>query len=430
MNPRPDLPAGAGRRRLLPWVVGGLTLAGLGVGVGVGVAGRTDSPEAELREAEQAYRRYDFAAARAHLGRCLARRPDDDRALFLAAQAARRADACADAEQALMAFERKFGPTAASRLEWALLGAQQGDFADEEGHLLSDIDHDQPDAPEALEALAKGYDAAYRWPDALALLDRLLDRVPDHVPALLVRGTIRDRLRQADGAEADLRRAAELAPENAAARVALAGLLNRLGRTREAIAQYESARRSRPTDPATLLGLARAFADAADLDEAESRLDELLAADPDSADGLVERGRLALRRGRPAEAEPFLARAVQAAPERRDGQELYLAALKDQGRTEAVSQGEARLAELRAEDALGGRLKLRAHDAPGDVGVRWDLWQWSRRNGQGEEGFAWLTEILRIDPHNAQAHAALADYFDQAGQPQRAAKHRAAAAGR
>ena len=413
------------RRRLVVWTVASAALAGLGVAI----AWRLVWPALALSAAERALRRHDPASARARLDRYLDRWPGDLRALFLAAQAARRSDACADAERLLTAFEKASGPTDASRLEWTLLGAQQGDFAGQEDRLRSWVDRNHPDAAAILEALAKGYQASYRWREAVAAASRLLERSPDHVPALLLRGTIWDQLRRTDDAAQDFRRAVALAPESAAAHAALAGFLNRHGHTREAIYHYELARRSRPADAAALLGLARALADAAELDEAQRRLDDLLDADPDNADGLVERGRLALRRGQPAEAEPFLARAVRVAPWHRDGQRLHLDVLKELKRKEAVSQGEARLAELKAEDGTSGRLKLRAHDNPGEIGVRLELWRWSLRNGQAEEGLSWLWEILRVDPRNAAAHAAVADYFDRAGQPRRAALHRAAVSG-
>jgi tetratricopeptide (TPR) repeat protein len=340
-----------------------------------------------------------------------------------------RADACADAERFLNAFEEASGPTDASRLEWTLLGVQQGDLAGEEDQLRSDVDRGHPEASAILEALAKGYAVAYRWSDALAALEQLLKRSPDHVPALLLRGTIADRLRQTDAAADDFRRAVDLAPESAAAQTALAGLLNRTGYTREAIYHYELAERLRPADPETLLGLARALTDAAELDEAQRRLDELLAAHPAHADGLVERGRLAVRRERFAEAEPFLARAVREAPWHRDGHQLYLLVLKELGRKEAAAQCEARVAQLRDEDAVAGRLKLRAHDNPADTGVRGALWLWSLRNGQEEEGVAWLVEVLRVDPRHGPAHAAFADHFERADQPRRAALHRVMASG-
>jgi tetratricopeptide (TPR) repeat protein len=414
------------RGRLVVWLLGGLTLACLLAGLAARAARPTDA----LPAAEQALRQNDPITARAHLDRYLAYWPNDGPALLLAARAARRSDACADAEQLLVVFEQQFGPTDACRLEWTLLGVQQGDFADDEPRLRSTADGNHPATAEILEALAKGYQVTYRLRDALPVLDRLLDLSPGHVPAYLVRGTVRDRLRRWDEAEADFRRAVELAPANVSAHAALAGLLNYRGHTREAIYHYELVLRSRPGDPASLLGLARAFTDAADLDEAQRRLDELLAAGPDHAEALVERGRLALRRGRADEAETFLARAVRVAPWHRDGHQLYLTVLKDLGRGEAVSPWEARLAGLHAEDALGGRLKLQVKRTPGDPGVCWELWQWSVRNGQPEVGFGWLTEVLRRAPWHAPAHAALADYFERAGQPRRAALHRAAAGGR
>jgi tetratricopeptide (TPR) repeat protein len=426
MNRRLGLLTGTSRcPRLMAWAVGILTLAGISVGIGVGIAGRF-RPEVELAAAEKALRQDDPAAARVPLDRCLAHSPNLPKALLLAATAARRCDACADAERFLTAFDETSGPTAASRLEWALLGAHQGDFAGEEDRLLAAVAGNHPDTAAILEALARGYAVSYRWPDAVGALSRLLDSSPGHVPALLLRGAILDRLRQTDVAEKDFRRAVERAPASAPAHAALAGVLNRQGHTREAIYHYELAQRFRPGEPATLLGLARALGDAAKLDEAQRQLDALLAAAPEHAEGLVERGRLALRRGRAAEAGSFLGRAVRAAPWHRDGQQLYLAALKELGRGEAA-ECEARVAGLRDEDALAGRLEMRARTTPSDAAVRWELWLWSQRNGQAEEGLAWLTEILRLDPRHAGAHAALADLFDRAGQPRRAALHRAAA---
>jgi hypothetical protein len=88
------------------------------------------------------------------------------------------------------------------------------------------------------------------------------------------------------------------------------------------------------------------------------------------------------------------------------------------------------LAELKKEDGLGGKLKLRARNHPNDAAIRWELWQWSRRNGQDEEGLAWLLQLVRLEPKHAAAQAALADYFERAGQPRRAALHRGATGGR
>ncbi|MFO0810509.1 MAG: tetratricopeptide repeat protein [Gemmataceae bacterium] len=291
------------------------------------------------------------------------------------------------------------------------------------------MDRNHVDAPAILEALGKGFDVAYRWPDAGVVLSRLIDRCPNHVPALILRGTVAERTRRFDPAGEDFRRAVSAAPSSAVANAALAGFLTRRGYTAEAIRHYETALPGQPSNPKLLLGLARAFTDAADLNAAQQRLDELLLAVPDHADGLVERGRLALRRGRFAEAESFLARAVGVAPWHRDASQLQLIALKELGRSDDVAKCESRIAALALDDGAAGRLHLRARDNPGVAAVRWQLWEWCARNGQIEEGIAWLTEVLRLDPKNAAAHAAMADHFDKAGQPHRAAQHRLLAKG-
>lgn len=377
---------------------------------------------------ERDLRRHNITAARATLKRFLAASPNDHRAILLAAKAARRANAHAEAERFLGQFETTFGPTDASRREWTLLGVQQGDFGDNESRLRSAVDQNPGEASAILEALAKGYDASYRWPEAVSTLDRLLARSPDHVPALLLRSTIQQRLRQTEAAEKDFREAVKRAPNNASAHAGLANLLFNLGRTSEAIEHFETALRLEPGDPMALLGLARAHLDAAQLDSAQRRLDDVLAIKHDHADALVERGRLSLRRGKPGEAETLLARAVNAGPWRPDAHKLHLAALIELKRPDEASRRQARLAELQEEQAIAGRLKLRAHSATNDVKVRWELWLWSQRNGETAEGIAWLAEILRVDPRHRPARQAFAEYFDRAGQPRRADSHRAIAA--
>jgi Tfp pilus assembly protein PilF len=266
--------------------------------------------------------------------------------------------------------------------------------------------------------------AEFRYADAIGVLNQLIERDPQHGPARLLRGRLHDENQNAEAAYDDLRSAVNLLPADVDARLVWAGFLGRTGRTREAIAHFEWVLTNRPTDPEALLGLAKALMDNADSAGAVARLDELLTHHPEHADGLTERGRLALRANRPAEAAAYLARATAAAPWHREAARLlHTARLESNPSADAVKAA-ARITELTAEDATEGRWKLRAKDDPKDVAVRWDLWQWSVRNGQEDEGLAYLFEILQTAPNHPLAHEALATYFDRAGQPQRAAAHR------
>ncbi len=413
-------------RRRKRWLILGAILV---LAAGGTIAWQFAGPAIQLHRAEQALSRSDLLDAKSRLDRLRERRPTDERVLFLSAQVARRTADCAEAERLLTEYERQFGPTPESEFEWTLLGVQQADFAGQEESLRARIEREPAEAIVILEALAKGYDAAFRYPDALAALSKLAVAEPDNVPALILSGLVLDRQRQAEPAERALRRAVELAPDNASASAALADVLNRHGRTREAIHFYERALLARPNDATLTIGLTRALADNADLAGAERRLDDLLALNPKHADALVERGRLAIRRKQFVAADTFLSRAVQVAPWHRECQTLRLIALKQLNQPDDVAACETRIAALRAEDGLAGRLRIRARDSVLDAAVRWELWQWAVRNGQPEEGIAWLAEILRAEPNHAKAHAAFAEHFDRLGQPRRAAQHRTAAGG-
>jgi Tfp pilus assembly protein PilF len=411
--------------RLTAAVLAGLMV----VGLGVAAFGRMGWPRVVIGRAEQALRRHDVAGARAILDQYLDGRPADSAVLFLAARSARRGNDVAEAERLIGQLDALRGPTDASRLEWSLLGAQQGDYSGEEDVLLRRADRGHSETEAILEALARGFYFARRWPDAATILDQLINRDPNHAPALVLRGTVSDRLRQADAAAADFRRAIAVAPGYAPGHAALADHLNHAGRPREALPHYDLASRLDPTDAATALGMARALADEARPADAAGRLDEFLGVRPNHPDGLVERGRLALRLGRPDKAAEFLARAAHVAPWHRDGSQLGIAALGELGRTAEAAEWAARVDHHRREDAELGRLSLRFKDTPGDVAIRYDLGRWYLRNGQPETGAGWLASALRVDPRHGPTHVALAEYFDRAGQPRRAAQHRSAPAG-
>lgn len=406
-----------------------LVIAGIAVGMALvasGVGWLLLQPTFALDAAERDLRRHDIAAARVALGRFLESSPNDRRALLLAAQAARRGGAHGEAERLLGRAEAA-GATEASGQEWMLLGVQQGDFAEVESRLRAAVEQKTADV-NTLEALAKGYDAMYRWPEATLVLDQLIQRSPDHVPALVLRGTIHQRLRQTEAAEQDFREAVKRAPKSAAAHAGLGQLLCALGRTTDAIHHFETALRIDADNASALLGLARALLDAADFDKARQRLDQLLAKEPEHVDALLERGRLSLRQNRAAEAEEFLLKAAKHGPARRDVHQALLAAQRSVQKSAEASRSQARLTELEEQEAVAGRLKLRALAGPDAVKARWELWEWSVRNGHTEEGLAWLSEILRVAPRHGQAHQALAGYFDRAGQPRRAGIHRGIAA--
>src|SRR5216683_529872 len=128
----------------------------------------------DLRTAERAVHDQDLEAAGDHFKRSLAKWPGNSRVLFLAAQTARRLDNCAEAERLLTNYEQRHEETDEGRLEWLLLGVQQGDFDGHVQYLQSLLDANQPAAPLIQEALAKGFMSVSRWSSMLPYLNGLL----------------------------------------------------------------------------------------------------------------------------------------------------------------------------------------------------------------------------------------------------------------
>jgi tetratricopeptide (TPR) repeat protein len=407
-------------RRRVKLVLGGLTL----LGVGLSILAPYAWSRYQLRAAERALHRYDIGAAREHLEQSLGKWPGNSRALFLAAQTARRLDDCAEAERRLAEYEHRQGVTEEGRLEWLLLGIQQGDLGGQDSRLESLVQANDPATPLLLEALAKGFMNVARWNRMISCLDMLLKREPTNAPALVLRGKAWEGLHNPERALQDYERAVDLDPASREARLRLADTLQRLGRVREAVAHFELLLQCRPGDSAVLLGLARCRFDSHELDQAGELLDILLAAQPDHVAALVDRGRLALCRGQAADAEEKLSRAAALAPWHREAHRLLFSCLQTQGKSIETEACRTRLRELQASDNQMGRLALRYRNSPRDASIRFDLAKWAMQNGREQDGVRWLFATLLVDPQHGAAHSAVADYFQRIGQPWRSAEHR------
>jgi thioredoxin-like negative regulator of GroEL len=400
-------------------------------------------PQYHLRAAERAIEQYNFDEAQRHLDLCLKVRGKNSHLHFLAAQTARRRDAYEQAHEHLSACLELQGMAPAIALERLLLTAQQGDLDDMEGLLKARTAAHNPEAELVLEALAKGYLARFWESDALGCLDTLLERQPGHLPALLLRARVLESLADHGAPErdqdalSDYEKAIALSP-SFAPRLGWAGTLYRVGKPWEAMLEFERLRALQPENAGVLLGLARCRYSLHEVDEARRLLDLLIEQlgdrDPrgyaerkGKEAALLERGRLAIHAGQWADAEKWVRQAAALAPPFDvEPTRLLAQCLETEHKDEEARRCQELLREREAR-ALGvERQILEANRDPRNVALRYEIALSLISLGQDRDGVSCLFLVLEQQPRHGPAHAALVDYFERTGQPDRAARHRKA----
>ncbi len=343
---------------------------------------------------------------------------------FRAARGARRSGQLDNAETHLEICRRaEYRPDAVD-LERLLLKVQRGERVGEE-YLRTCVERNHPDALIILEVLIDDYLRNYRLMDARWAMDQYLARRPDEPAVLLGRAFAAEKLGDYADAEKDYRRALAIAPDNADARRRFAELLlTRRGTPDEAALEYERLREGDPDNSAYLLGLARCHRQAGRLDEARRLLGALLEREPHWPGARTEMGQVAKDDGRPSEAIDWLRQAVADDPNDRVAYSVLANCLRQAGREQEERECRAVLdrldADLKRMDELTHTLLSRPYDAA----LRSELGTLFLRHGEEAEGLRWLGLALEADPANVAAHRALAEHYEEKGDPERAAPHR------
>jgi predicted Zn-dependent protease len=365
----------------------------------------------DLTVARAALDRGDLLEARSRLARCLAAWPESAEAHFLAGRAARRDGDVAEAERLLMASKRLGWVPEAIDLEYALIRAQAGDLDAVEGYLQDCLARDHPDSVLILEVLSRAYLRAFQLYDALPCLDRWLEKQPNSVAALLLKGDTALRLHNRFASNDAFRKAAELAPDNDDVQLRYGNVLVTESQGKKAAVLFEHLLARQPTNRAVRLGLARSRIALGEEKEARQLLEALLAERPNDVEVLAEYGRLELEAGRPHEAEKWLRQAVKDPPYESDLLFNFVRCLElcdksDEAKTWRDKRERAD-ADLRR---LGQVARAIAEQAPRDADLRWEAGMLMLRNGYDKEGLRWLQSALQLEPAHVKTKQTLAEY--------------------
>ncbi len=382
---------------------------------------------ADLNAAQQAYEQQQWSQARLRVDACLRSRPEDLGAHLLAARIARHLDEREEAEKQLGVCETLAGSeTQPIQVERALLRLQKGDLAGTEPFLRDCLAHDDPAAPEILDALSVALILDYRMPEAHGLLEDLLRRQPQNFEALMRYAQTAENQGMQTVAMQTLQRALVLQPDDPEVRLALAQKLIAIGQPVAARPHLNRLRDERPDDPAVLYTFARCLAEQRELDQAVALLDQLLEREPNNWSVLAERGRLALELDKPAEAEPFLRRAHDLAPPDQALATRLADCLRREGKEDEVRPYREEADRIRTDTlkALTLTERYRQEQPKLDAGLCQELGSILLRLGKTEDALAFFRKALKADPRHRPTHEALAAFFEKTGDFRRAAFHK------
>jgi tetratricopeptide (TPR) repeat protein len=197
-----------------------------------------------------------------------------------------------------------------------LLVAAQTDFRRAEPQLQARLER-HPRDPDTLLALAVGYQRAGNVARALATVEPILARDPDHGPALCLRGRLYLQQRHLDKALADLEKALACEPERLyapSARLLQAICLLDLGRFEEALHLFRECQADEPDNPKALYGIGRCARFLNRPDEAAAAFEAVLRLRPDHLETLLQLAYIDEERGQLAEALHVLEHAEQLDP--------------------------------------------------------------------------------------------------------------------
>jgi tetratricopeptide (TPR) repeat protein len=347
----------------------------------------------------------------------LRRWPDDLPFHFLAARCSRLRGNHAEAEKHLKLCEDDDELKGEVVLERALIRATRGDMG-AEPELQKLVAEQNPEWGWILEAIAEGHEKQYRLVEAVNCAEQWLQTQPDFPPALRLKAEAVNLRAGPDEAIPLYLRALEKDRDFEEARYQLAQLLldGRAKNVPAALSHFEILYRRRPQNADYQVGYAIALVESGRADDARPIVEAILAQQPNLAVALLLRGRVAWMQDQPAEALPWLQKALERDQARAQTYFDLAQCLRRLGQepeaTEMAKRGTEAEKDARRLFELTSRL---IPESPRNADLYFEAGQIQLRYQHQDQALNWFSRALQEDPKHLPTHRVLAEYFEKTG---------------
>ncbi|MCE9527811.1 MAG: tetratricopeptide repeat protein, partial [Planctomycetales bacterium] len=282
---------------------------------------------------------------------------------------------------------------------------------------------------EFYEARAQGHLANYRLFDAELALDHWLQARPESIPARLMRADILQRGVQLQAAEREYREILALDPGNVTARLLRARLLMINQKVPEAEQEFRICLQTAPQEVRAQLGLAECeFRNGSGTESARERLTALLEQNLDPrlrAETLFLLGQICRSQKKDELAIKYLTEGLELeAPSDSAPYQALSAAYAMLNKREEAAKYLKLSRDKMARDSRLLDIGTKIIQSPENAMLRFEQGNVYLEEGMKDEAAAWWTMAVRIDPRLQVAHEALAEFYSQKGDSERADYHR------
>jgi tetratricopeptide (TPR) repeat protein len=350
------------------------------------------SPEVHLLAARAALLSGDLDAAESHLNQCL---------------------------------RLQNGATEMVQLHFLLLRALSGEVDEVGSVLVGFVEDNHPQTPLILEILSRAYMRRLHFKEAYACLTRWTEETLNLAKPFAWRGWVLERMDSLQDAIVDYRKALNLNPKLSWVRLRLAEMLLDDKKPVEALPHLEQLYRETPEKPEVQARLGQCRLFQGRQEEARRLLEAAAEKLPNDLALLVDLAKLELQTGRAAEAERWVRQSLEVDPFDMESEFILVSCLQGQGReAEAAAALEKYTKDKARVQRANEMLAEEATNPSKDPARASELGILLLSIRKEQLGIHWLEEALALEPEQEAAHRALAEYYEQKGQGEKAVYHR------